>query len=229
MSFTKELIDAVRRANAEKSTGPRTANGKQRSRCNAVKHNLSGQNLILLETERVAYNRMATSMLNDLNPRSEPERQIAQKIIDTNFRLNRLTAIESNMFSFGLLENETGTEHDDQIETMAAQTRAWIERAQSFDLLGRYETRLSRQLLKYQQEFERLQAERKKQELIDKSRSAEEIKRDAFDPASFGKLSPEFILGPGTYRVMTPLLPPEPVVSKDEIPVSELQTLEKAA
>jgi hypothetical protein len=104
---------------------------------------------------------------------------------------------------------------------MAAQTRAWIERAHSFDLLGRYETRLSRQLLKYQQEFERLQAERKKQELIDKSRSAEEIKRDAFDPASFGKLSPEFIAGPGTYRVMTPLLAPEP----ERTP----QTLEKAA
>jgi hypothetical protein len=225
MSLTQEVINEVRRNNAEHSTGPRTPKGKQRSRCNAVKHNLSGQNLILLESERVAYNRMATSMLNDLNPKTEPERQIAQKIIDTNFRLNRLTAIESNMFSFGLLENETDNEHDDQIETMAAQTRAWIERANSFDLLGRYETRLSRQLLKYQAELERLQAERKKQELIDKSRSAEQIKQDAFDPASFGKLSPEFIAGPGTYRVMTPLLPPEPA----EIPVSELQTLEKAA
>jgi hypothetical protein len=214
MSLTKELIDPVRRANAEKSTGPRTANGKQRSRCNAVKHNLSGQNLILLETERVAYNRMATSMQNDLNPKTEPERQIAQKIIDTNFRLNRLTAIESNMFSFGLLDNETDTGHDDQIETMAAQTRAWIERAHSFDILGRYETRLSRQLLKYQQEFERLQAQRK-------SRPAEQIEEDPFDPASFGKLSPEFIAGPGTYRVMTPLLAPEP----EKTP----ETLEKAA
>ena len=148
-------------------------------------------------------------MLKDLNPKTEPERQIAQKIIDTNFRLNRLTAIESNMFSFGLLENERDNDSDDQIETMAAQTRAWIERANSFDLLGRYETRLSRQLLKYQQEFERLQAERK-------SRPAEEKEQDPFDPASFGKISPAFIAGPGTYRVMTPLLPPEPV-EKPEI------------
>jgi hypothetical protein len=221
MSFTKEIVDAVRRANAEKSTGPRTANGKQISRMNAVKHNLSGQNLILLESERVAYNRMATSMLNDLNPKTEPERQIAQKIIDTNFRLNRLTAIESNMFSFGLLDNETDSGSDDQIETMAAQTRAWIERAHSFDLLGRYETRLSRQLLKYQQEFERLQTERK-------SRSAEESKQDPFDPASFGRLSPEFIAGPGSYRVMTPLLPPEPVESPiPDLPEPEI--LETAA
>ena len=118
--------DEIRRTNAKKSTGPSSTRGKQRARMNAVKHNLSGQNLILLESERVAYNRMAISMLSDLNPKTEPERQIAQKIIDTNFRLNRITAIESNMFSFGLLENERQNDSDNEIETMAAQTRAWI-------------------------------------------------------------------------------------------------------
>jgi len=56
-------------------------------------------------------------MLLDLKPKSEPERQIAQKIIDTNFRLNRLTAIENNMFSFGLIHNEANTDHDDRIES----------------------------------------------------------------------------------------------------------------
>jgi hypothetical protein len=45
----------------------------------AVKHNLSGQHLILLAIETEAYNRMATSMLIDLKPKSEPERQIAHK------------------------------------------------------------------------------------------------------------------------------------------------------
>ena len=83
------------------------------------------------------------------------------------------------MFSFGLVQNELNTPHDDHIETMAAQTRAWIQHANAFDSLGRYEARLSRQLLKYQEEFERLQAERKKQELADQSRSCKEIERDS--------------------------------------------------
>jgi hypothetical protein len=85
---------------------------------------------------------------------------------------------------------------------MAAQTRAWTARSNSFDVLGRYESRLSRQLLKYQEEFERLQAVRKEQERIDSHRSRNEIKRDKphrresvvrpdqqFDPASFGKIN----------------------------------------
>ncbi len=209
MSLTKQLLNEVRRANAQKSTGPRSAPGKQRSRMNAVKHNLSGQHLILLATETEAYNRMATAMLIDLNPKSEPERQTAQKIIDINFRLNRLTAIENNLFSFGLTQNETDTPHDDRIEVMAAQTRAWTERATTFDTLGRYESRLSRQLLKYQEEFERLQAARKQQERIDSTRSRNEIKRDQFDPASFGEVAPALLEGPGAYRILTHLPPPK--------------------
>src|ERR1700691_3261191 len=147
---------------------------------------------------------MATAMLIDIKPKSEPERQIAQKIIDTNFRLNRLTAIENNMFGFGIIGTETDCAHDDRIEIMAAQTRAWTERTNSFDVLGRYESRLSRQLLKYQEEFERLQAVRKEQERIDATRSLDEIKRDEFDPTSFGK----FFTGPGSYHFLSHLPPP---------------------
>jgi hypothetical protein len=199
--MTNQIRALINRVNAQKSTGPKPTAGKQRSRMNAVTHNLSGQNLILQETELAAYNRMAAAMLVDLNPKTEPERQIAQKVIDINFRLNRLAAIENNIFSFGLTENETDAGHDDRIEVMAAQTRAWIERSNSFDTLGRYEARLSRQLLKYQEEFERLQAARKKQEFADRHRSAEEMEEDRFDPASFGA-------SPDSFRILTHLPPP---------------------
>src|SRR3984885_6029041 len=151
MSLTKQLIKEINRANAQKSSGPTSRTGKQRSSMNAMKHNLTGQSMILLEAEAEAYNRMGAAMLIDLKPKSEPERQIAQKIIDTNFRLNRLPAIENNLFNFGLAANETDTPHDDRLEVMVAQTRAWMERAGTIDTLGRYEACLSRQLLKYQE------------------------------------------------------------------------------
>ena len=218
MSLTKQLLDEINRANAQKSTGPTTSTGKQRCSMNAMKHNLSGQHLILLETEVQAYDRMATSMLFDLKPKSEPERQIAQKIIDTNFRLNRLTAIENNMFSFGIFKNETQNPQDDRIEVMQAQSRAWIERANSFDLLGRYESRLARQLLKYQEEFERLQTVRKEQERIDRNRSTNEIKRDQFDPASFGKPSADILKG---FHLMSYLPPPKDWKKPVDTPATE--------
>jgi hypothetical protein len=209
MSLTKELLNEINRANAKKSTGPTSRTGKQRSSLNAVKHNLSGQNMIMLAGEREAYNRMGTAMLMDLKPKSEPERQIALKIVDTNFRLNRLTAIENNLFSFGITGAETDCAHDDRIEVMAAQTRAWTEQAGFFDTLGRYESRLSRQLHKYQEEFERLQAVRKEQERIDSHRSRNDIKRDQFDPASFGTITAALLEGPNFYHILSHLPPPE--------------------
>ena len=196
MSLTKELIGEINRLNT------RSVPGKQRSRLNAVKHNLSGQHLILQESEVEAYNRMSASMLNDLNPKSEPERPIAQKIIDINFRLNRLTAIENNLFTFGLTATEKDNDNDDRIEIMAAQTRAWTERAGTFDVIGRYEARLSRQLLKYQEEFERLQSVRRDQEFRDRHKSAEEIEADSFDPASFRQAE-------NAYRILSYLPPPK--------------------
>jgi len=217
MSLTKQLISEINRANAQKSCGPKTRIGKQRSRMNAVKHNLSGQNLILQESEVEAYNRMSTSMFSDLKPKSEPEHQIAQKIIDTNFRLNRLTAIENNLFNFGLTQNETDTDQDHRIEVMAAQTRAWIEHAATFDTIGRYEARLSRQLLKYQQEFERLQALRKQHEFADRHRTDEQIEQDKFDPASFGPVE-------NSYRILTHLSPPKGVKTSDPCTAGDLVT-----
>jgi hypothetical protein len=209
MSLAKQLLNEINRANAQKSTSPRGLPSQQRSHLSAVKHNLSGQHMILLAGETDAYNRMGTAMLIDLKPKSEPERQIAQKIIDTNFRLNRLTAIENNLFSFGITGTETDCAHDDRIEVMAAQTRAWTEQSASFDVLGRYESRLSRQLLKYQEEFERLQAVRKEQERIDSHRSRNEIKRDQFDSASFGAITAALLEGPGVYHILSHLPPPK--------------------
>jgi hypothetical protein len=193
MSLSKKLRDEIRRAEAAQSQPC-----KQRALMNAFKHNLSGQNLVMQETEVEAYKRMTNAMLTDLNPKTEPERQIAQKIIDSNFRLNRLMAIENNMFNFGITANEKDTPHDDRLEVMVAQTRAWTQHANSFDILGRYEQRLSRQLLKYQEEFERLQTARKQQEKEDAPGSGERMEQTKLNPASFGKIDSGIFPAPET-------------------------------
>jgi hypothetical protein len=86
--------------------------------------------------------------------------QIAQKIIDLNFRINRITAIENNMLNFDMGENEPHFEEGDGIAAMMGQASAWKKDAHAFDILGRYEARLSKQLLQYQKELERLKTVR---------------------------------------------------------------------
>ncbi len=195
----KEIRDAINRANAQKSTGPITPEGKQRAAMNACKHNLTGQDVVLLPGETEAYNRLTNALLLDLRPATELERQTVQKIIDAHFRLNRLAGVETNIFNFSLIENTTDTPHDDRVEVMIAQTRAWINRADSFDLLGRYESRLARQVLKYTLEFERLRTARR---FRDSAGQHRENKRDNFELASFGKNLPETVMSANSFRVL---------------------------
>ncbi len=222
----KEIRDEINRANAERSTGPKTTEGKQRSAMNAFKHGLTGQSLMLQPNEMEAYNRLTAELLADLKPKTELERQLAQKIIDGHFRLNRLAGVENNMFNFGLIQHTSDTSHDDRVEVMVGQTRAWIEQSHAFDVLGRYETRLSRQLLKYTEEFERIQKDRIARERAERAeREADprgkrhENKRDHFDLASFGRTAPEMMMSGSevatvsratSFRVLTPHQPETP-------------------
>src|SRR5471032_1684674 len=63
---------AANRANAEKSTGPQTPEGKNRSKLNAVRHNLTGQVAALTEPDRVAFNAFSQDLIRDLDPRARP-------------------------------------------------------------------------------------------------------------------------------------------------------------
>jgi hypothetical protein len=194
MSAKKTLRAARNRANAQHSTGPKTETGKQKSSFNAIKHNLTGQSLILQPDEFDAYDRLTKALREELEPKTEMERQTVQKIIDTNFRLNRIAGLENNMLNFGLWENQKETQSGERLDVMKAQTLAWMERAKSFDLLGRYESRLAKQLLAFTRELERLQSDRRDRERSEALINPQQNTTDNPDLASFGKLGPQLVM-----------------------------------
>jgi hypothetical protein len=195
----KEIRNEINRANAQKSTGPKTTQGKQLTSMNAFKHGLTGQKLILQPDELEAYDRLTNSLLAETQPKTALEHQIAQKLIDSHFRLNRLAGIENNILNFALIQKFTGTHDDERLEIMQAQTCAWTDRSSSFDLLGRYEARLSRQALRYSLELERLQTVRANAMRVHKeslSIPTEPIDnyRDSIDSASFPTNLPSAVM-----------------------------------
>ena len=158
---------------------------------NAVKHNLTGTRLLLQESELEAWTRLSNALVTELAPMTTLEHQVVAKIIDTHFRLNRLACVENNVFNFGLLDNTTDAPNEDRLEVLIAQTRAWIERAGSFDILGRYESRLTKQVLQFTRELEHLQKDRKHQESIDERYERLENRRDSTNMASSCTSVPE--------------------------------------
>jgi hypothetical protein len=101
-------IEANRR-NARKSTGPTTAEGKQRSRCNAVRHGLTAETVIGALEDVEDYQAFEAAINADYDAQSAVERELVLRLASLLWRLRRATTMET-----GLFEIQAGHLHEFQ-------------------------------------------------------------------------------------------------------------------
>jgi hypothetical protein len=89
---------AANRRNASKSTGPRSDEGKQRSRCNAVRHGLSAETVIGALEDAEDYKAFEAAITADYDAQSAVERELVLRIAGLLWRLRRATTIEAGLF-----------------------------------------------------------------------------------------------------------------------------------
>ena len=99
-------IEANRR-NALKSTGPTTPEGKERSRCNAVRHGLTAETVIAALEDAEDYQAFEAAVIADYDAKSAVERELVLRLASVLWRLRRATGIESSLF-----ESVTGEFHE---------------------------------------------------------------------------------------------------------------------
>src|ERR1700730_15210393 len=155
----------VNKANAQKSTGPRTAAGKQRSSLNALRHGLTGQTIVLPTEDHSAYQRHSQAFLDEYRPKGATEIQLVQSLLDTSWQLNRASAVETNLFSLGIteMEDRIRASHP-QAETALAMALAYREHNRAFANIGIYRQRLAREFERTLILLRQIQAERRKNE-----------------------------------------------------------------
>jgi hypothetical protein len=90
-------IEANRR-NARKSTGPITEEGKQRSRCNAVRHGLTAETVIGALEDAEDYRAFEAAIIGDYDAQSAVERELVLRLASLLWRLRRATAMETGLF-----------------------------------------------------------------------------------------------------------------------------------
>jgi hypothetical protein len=90
-------IDANRR-NARKSTGPNTQEGKQRSRCNAVRHGLTAETVIGALEDAEDYKAFEAAITADYDAQSAVERELVLRLASLLWRLRRATTMETGLF-----------------------------------------------------------------------------------------------------------------------------------
>jgi hypothetical protein len=100
------------RANAQKSTGPRTVEGKTASSLNALKHGADAASVIIPGEDPAEYDRIVTEYHRDLQPQSALEELQVNIIIHSDWQRRRLQRIETNLYRQLLSEGATPTEID---------------------------------------------------------------------------------------------------------------------
>jgi hypothetical protein len=94
---TVKQIEA-NRLNALKSTGPRTEEGKRRSRCNAIRHGLTAETVIVGLENPEDYESFEATIIADYDPTMAVERELVLRLASVLWRLRRATGIETALF-----------------------------------------------------------------------------------------------------------------------------------
>jgi hypothetical protein len=89
---------AANRRNAQKSTGPITDEGKQHSRCNAVRHGLTAETVIGALEDAEDYKAFEAAITADYDAQSAVERELVLRLASLLWRLRRATTIETGLF-----------------------------------------------------------------------------------------------------------------------------------
>src|SRR5215216_2355041 len=86
------------RRNSLKSTGPNTAEGKERSRCNAVRHGLTAETVIGALEDAEDYKAFEAAIIADYDAQSAVERELMLRLASLLWRLRRATTMETGLF-----------------------------------------------------------------------------------------------------------------------------------
>ena len=157
-SALEEARAAVNRRNAALSTGPRSEEGKRRSSLNALRHGLTGQTVVLPEDDLTAYQKHCAQFHAELKPQGLLETKAVQTMADTYWRLDRIRAMENNLFSLGFHELSGELSSDDPAMHCAlAQAKSLDGRGDLLARLSLYEQRLNRTLTLAKAELKQLQ------------------------------------------------------------------------
>src|SRR5580700_958089 len=153
----------INRANAQRSTGPKTEAGKQRSSLNALRHGLTGQIVVMPTEDLQAYQLHLESFTDEYHPQGASESHLVQALADTSWRLNRVAAQETNLLSLGL-DHPTNIDAPPQIQDAMSMVAALESQSKALANLSMHSQRLSRQFERTVTQLRDLQQTRRAQE-----------------------------------------------------------------
>lgn len=147
------------RRNAARSTGPRTSAGRANSSLNATRHGLLSRATLLGDESAAEFARFENSMRKAMAPAGGLEDVLVARVIAAAWRLRRFERIEVLMLDTGR-KNWRGDDAG-----VGSGFVGTCVNGDSFTKLSRYEAGIERALFRALHELQRVQAQRRGQEV----------------------------------------------------------------
>jgi len=163
---TQAQINA-NRLNAQKSTGPRTAEGKRAVSQNAVKHGLFAREAVIKCEDPAEFELHREALLDELRPVGAIESMLAERIVSLSWRLQRVERMQ-NQATDCLIE-------EDYLPLGRMVTKRWSNNLKIIEKLFMHERRIESSLNRTITKLKKLQTIRR-------------IEREDAEPAFGGKL-----------------------------------------
>ena len=134
---TLKQFEANRR-NAQKSTGPKTPEGKAACSMNALRHGLRARSVVLPGENKDEFHQLCNDLEAEWHPQSRTEQFYVEQMAVSQWKLTRMEVVEVNIFKDADAKTQVST----------------------LDRLWQAEHRLERSFSRAQRELQRLQASR---------------------------------------------------------------------
>jgi len=132
---------------------------------NGFKHPFTGRATVMTEDDRREHIFSVREYVRELDPRGYLEIRLTRTLAIDNWRLDRLKAVEENLFTFESFAAEARTHNEHpQVHHALSQALAFSTQAKALNTLSLCEQRLTRVIHQNLSLLLKLQAQRKKQE-----------------------------------------------------------------
>src|SRR6266702_297115 len=140
------LKSATARANGAKSRGPTTAEGKEKSSRNSIKHGLTaGNGNILLDCEDPdQLDEVLNKLLGIHEPATPAETDLVEEMFAARWRTRRMWTIETGLLNAEVLTQQSKTDTPAPNIHLTMAFRSLTDDSRSLALANRYEARLQR-------------------------------------------------------------------------------------
>jgi hypothetical protein len=212
---TQKQIEANRR-NAQKSTGPKTEEGKAKSRFNALKHGMTAEVAVLPHEDKLSYEELRRTTIESYQPANGAELMLVDLIAINYWRLLRARRVETATMDLHIraYKGRHGVSPLPSMDDDAGIATAFADPNNGLESILRYQTTVERAY------FRAVEALRKMQN--DRLRRERQIGFVPQPPASHPQppashTEPRTLVSGGSF-------PPTPVNNRNPTPVTLMQT-----